>query len=216
MASPAAQISEFEAETRQRAFAKGAGLPGRVWETRTPLWIPDVTKDDNFPRAVTAARRDYGAFAFPIRLNGQILEVVEFLSHEVRQPDDAVLQMVETIGLHIAQFIANGRDLTQRKQAEESLRSSEAEFRAIFELAGSGGCQTDPATGRFVRVNPKLCEITGYSSEELLSMTFPQITFAADRQKDLEQFPRRFEVSAEYAPRNAISARMAKTRCMFR
>src|SRR6185295_9962570 len=89
----AAAVSEFEADTRRRCFAKGEGLPGRVWETGKPLWIPDVTKDTDFPRAAMAAREGlHGAIAFPIGLNGQIFEVIEFFSREVRRPDEAVLQ----------------------------------------------------------------------------------------------------------------------------
>ncbi|MDQ4001529.1 MAG: PAS domain S-box protein [Actinomycetota bacterium] len=63
-----------------------------------------------------------------------------------------------------------------------------AEHPATFELAGVGTAQADPATGRLLRVNPKLCEITGYSKEELLGMTFTQITHPEDRQKNIEGF----------------------------
>ena len=63
-----------------------------------------------------------------------------------------------------------------------------AEHPATFELAGVGTAQADPATGRLLRVNPKLCEITGYSKEELLGMTFTQITYPEDHQKNFEGF----------------------------
>jgi PAS domain S-box-containing protein len=48
--------------------------------------------------------------------------------------------------------------------------------------------QVDPTTGRFLRVNPKLCAITGYSEEELLGMTFTEITHPDDRQENFEGF----------------------------
>jgi len=173
-------LAEFETDTRKSRFTKGAGLPGRVWETGKAVWISDVSRDGNFSRAATAAKAGlHAAIAFPIRLQQEIL-VIEFFSREICEPDEATLQMAETIGSHIAQF----------KHAEDDGRSGEEEFRAMFELAGSGKCQTDPASGRFLRVNRKLCEITGYTEAELLGMTFPQITFAPDRQKDLEQFQR--------------------------
>lgn len=41
--------------------------------------------------------------------------------------------------------------------------------------------QADPASGRLVCVNSTLCEITGYSEEELLNMTLAEITHAEDR-----------------------------------
>jgi PAS domain S-box-containing protein len=82
------------------------------------------------------------------------------------------------------------RDVTERKRNEEALRESEEGYRAIFELAGVGKAQLDPDTGRFTRVNPKFCEITGYSAVELLGMTFSEITYPEDREADLARFGR--------------------------
>src|SRR5262249_19745984 len=79
-------------------------------------------------------------------------------------------------------------DVTDRKLAEQALSESEAAFRTLFDLAGVGKAQADPATGRFVRVNPKLCEITGYTAEELLGLTFADITHPDDRERDLALF----------------------------
>jgi PAS domain S-box-containing protein len=90
-------------------------------------------------------------------------------------------------------------DLTERKRSEEALRASEAEYRAIFELAGVGNAQSDPETGRLVRVNPKFCEITGYPAEELLGKTFLEITHPDDRDKDFELFQRMISGEDDYS-----------------
>ena len=60
----------------------------------------------------------------------------------------------------------------------------------MFELAGLGAAQADPATGKLLRVNPTLCRITGYSEGELLGLTFFEITHPEDREEDLEGFRR--------------------------
>ena len=57
------------------------------------------------------------------------------------------------------------RDVTQRKQAEEALRTAEANYRAIFENATIGIYQSTPQ-GRFVSVNPAMARIFGYDSPE--------------------------------------------------
>lgn len=85
-------------------------------------------------------------------------------------------------------YVKVARDDTVRKQVEESLRESEANFRSIFELAGTGKAQTDISRGRFLRVNQKLCEITGYSAGELLTMTFQELTHPEDRESTLALF----------------------------
>ena len=109
-------VEEFNQRTRSRTFAQGIGLPGRVWSSRRPVWIADVTKDANFPRAAIAAREGlHAAFCFPILLGTEVLGVLEFFSHEIQQPDARLLEMMGAIGSQIGQFI-------ERKYAEDALR----------------------------------------------------------------------------------------------
>jgi two-component system CheB/CheR fusion protein len=84
-------------------------------------------------------------------------------------------------GLHLSTL----RDITARRRAEERLRASEEQFRAMFELAGVGKVQIDPATGRFLRVNRKFCEIIGYSAEEVHGKTFLELTHPDDRESNV-------------------------------
>jgi len=83
-------------------------------------------------------------------------------------------------------FIAQIQDIDQRKNAEDALRKSENEFRALFELAGVGKLQTDLASGRLLRINQKFCWMTGYSNDELRCMSFAQITHPDDVRPDLD------------------------------
>jgi PAS domain S-box-containing protein len=58
------RIPAFEAACRRQTFTPGVGLPGRVWSSGKPAWIPDVGQDDNFPRAPVASQEGlHGAFA---------------------------------------------------------------------------------------------------------------------------------------------------------
>ena len=109
---------QFESICRDRVFEAGKGLPGRVWSTQKPVWIRDVTKDDNFPRAPFAAAEGlHGAFAFPITFKDNFLGVMEFFSPEIRQPDEQLLAMFAGIGSQIGQFM-------ERKRAEAAVESA--------------------------------------------------------------------------------------------
>ncbi len=71
-------------------------------------------------------------------------------------------------------------EITERKQAEEVLRESEARFRAIFEQAAVGVAEIEVGTGRFLTVNRFLCEMVGRTEEEMLAATFQTITHPDD------------------------------------
>lgn len=78
-------------------------------------------------------------------------------------------------------------DIEERKHAERALRESEGRFRAVFEQAAVGVTVVHTPTGRFVSVNQRMCEITGRRHEELMRMTFMEITHPDDLQGDLDQ-----------------------------
>lgn len=76
------------------------------------------------------------------------------------------------------------------REVREALVSSEAGFRAIFELPGIGMLQADPPAFRFTRVNQKFCEIAGYSAQELLTKTYIGLTHPQDRRRDMSGLAR--------------------------
>jgi PAS domain S-box-containing protein len=87
-------------------------------------------------------------------------------------------------------ILSIGSDITEHRRTEEALRESEAGFRAMFEVACIGIAQADLRTGRWLRVNRRMCEITGYSAEEMLNLRIAEITHPADRALDSELFRR--------------------------
>ena len=126
------EVPEFEAAIRESTFRPGIGLPGRVWSSREPAFIADVVHDANFPRAPIAAREMlHAAFGVPILLGGEVLGVMEFFSHEIRQPDRDLLDMMATIGSQIGQFI-------ERKRAEDALHHAQAELAHVTRVATLG------------------------------------------------------------------------------
>lgn len=75
--------------------------------------------------------------------------------------------------------------LKQRSQFANSLAASQWMLNMTFEHAASGMAHVD-SQGQFMRVNRELCRILGYDADELLRMTFQQITHPLDLAKDEE------------------------------
>ncbi len=80
------------------------------------------------------------------------------------------------------------QDITDRVQAEDNLRVSEERFRSTFEKAAVGVAHIGN-DGRWVQVNRKLCEILGYSRDEMLAgMRFQDITHPDDLERNVTLF----------------------------
>ena len=76
-------------------------------------------------------------------------------------------------------------DITDRHQAEIALENNERRFRATFENAAVGFAHVAP-DGKWLLVNSKLCEILGYSVEDLKQKTFLEITPPEDVERSKE------------------------------
>ncbi len=134
--SPSHPVSGFEEATRKAAFTSGLGLPGRVWASQKPDWIPDVAKDGNFPRAAVAEQAGlHAAFAFPIRLRGEGLGVGEFFNDEIQQPDEPLLKMMDSVGSQIGQFIERKR---LEKLKDEFVSTVSHEMRTPLSITKEG------------------------------------------------------------------------------
>lgn len=81
-------------------------------------------------------------------------------------------------------LIPEGRDISDKKQAEKALRESEQRFRATFDQAAVGIAHVD-LDGKFLRINQKFCDLVGYTQEEMLTHSLQDITHPDDLEVDL-------------------------------
>jgi diguanylate cyclase (GGDEF)-like protein/PAS domain S-box-containing protein len=71
------------------------------------------------------------------------------------------------------------RDVTERKRTEDALREARDRFRSIFDHAPIGVAMVS-LEGRYVQVNRSLCEILGYTEDQLQALTWQEITHPDD------------------------------------
>lgn len=170
------QFQEFRLLTEACKLEKGMPVAGKVFETELPVLAGSVEPTD--ARQSEAARSGLSTcYAFPIVLDRKVGAVIEiFFSGPPRLP---------------AHFIAATRNICSqlgyvlgRERAATALQRSEQWFRLTFEQAGTALAHFSP-DGHWLRVNQKMCDLLGYSREELLEKTWQSLTHPDDL--DLDQ-----------------------------
>jgi PAS domain S-box-containing protein len=153
--SIALQDGDFEVLTRRTTLVRGAGLPGRVWDTGEPAWIVDVITDPNFPRGAGAALAGLrSGFAFPVHSARGVLGAIEMFASRAHGPDDELLETMASLGSQLGQLI-------ERRRAEREVRESNERQRAILEAALDCVITIDER-GRVVEFNPAAERTFGY------------------------------------------------------
>ena len=88
----------------------------------------------------------------------------------------------DTIGV-----IATCEDITERKEAVEKIKASEAKFRGVFEESNVG-IALGSADGTVIEVNDEYLKITGYTREEFINLNYADITHPEDLAKEIPLF----------------------------
>ncbi len=139
-----------------------------------PVWQQSAQVEQLWQQVIFAAAQDqFIRFEIETNLGNSKQLTIDFAVKPVKDETGKVMLI-----------IAEGRDISDRKQAEAKLRESEERFKTAFEYAPIGIALVSP-TGRWLQINYSLCEIIGYSEEELLNTTFQAITHPDDLEIDL-------------------------------
>lgn len=184
---PGANLDRFLAQTQAMTFARGVGIPGRVWQDGRPVWIADVTGEPNFPRRAAAVDGGlHAAFAVPVvrhdatragspSAGAEVVGVVEFFSSEIREPDRDLLNMFGSLGSQFGEFL-------ERIEALEALRDSEHKMRRMIDTSIDGVISID-GEGRIVDWNPQAELVFGWSRDEAAGQDLAQMIIPADHRE---------------------------------
>ena len=103
-------FSTFREITEATDFQRGVGLPGRVFESRQPLWIADVSNDPNFPRAKHSVGIGVrAAFAFPVLAGETVTAVLEFFSRDQVEQQETWLKIAAQAGIQLGRIFERKR-----------------------------------------------------------------------------------------------------------
>ena len=118
-------IREFMASVGRRSVSVsdgGKGLVRRTFALGKPVWIPNIAADDTLQRKSLVVKAGlHGAFAFPLRAGNEVLGILEFFHADVLQPEAMLIQIAESIGSQIGQYIVR-----RKAEAEKHLAMHDA------------------------------------------------------------------------------------------
>ena len=128
------KFAEFRSVSEKSVFQMGEGLPGRIWQTGDPAWIPDVTIDPNFPRKDVCKQLSiHAAFGFPIEVRDEVVAVLEFFNEEVVPVDERLMVTMATVGIQVGQVLERKRtadELSEAKDAADEASRTKSAFLA--------------------------------------------------------------------------------------
>lgn len=159
-----ARMDAFRKQSEQLTFAMNIGLPGRVWASKQPEWVEDISRGyPHFFQSQIALELGFKAgFGVPILVGDEVLAVLVFFKISSEGKDAQFIDVFNAVGTQLGSLI-------QRKQAEELLRIAQEKYHSIVENAMEGIFQSTPSGG-YLSANPALAKLYGYDSpEELMS-----------------------------------------------
>lgn len=173
---PGFDLRDFFNISQHTQIHRGEGLAGRVWARATAIQVADISHEENFVRRteITALSLKT-AVGFPIRSKEAVIGVFTLFSLRTRHVDDDLLDMLNTVGAQIGQFIA-------RKRAEQQISDNEERYHYLFENSADLILTFAP-DGTILHLNAAWPHTLGFPRDELMKMTLLELITPEDRDR---------------------------------
>jgi PAS domain S-box-containing protein len=198
--------SQFEDASRNRTFVRGVGLPGRIWDSAVAESIPDVGSDPDFSRGEFAARAGLrSALGFPILVGQEVCGVFELLTREKREPDRSLLDMMNSIGHQVGQFVERRRAEEERAQIFDREQRARHEVEVTMDRMRQVQTVTDIALAH-LSLDELLEDLLSRVKEAMQVDTVAILLMSADGQELVAWAAKGFEEEVEHGVRIPLGA----------
>ena len=172
------RFEHFRRAVETTLVAPTHGVSGRALAERAPVTATDLAAV--LPAPLATAAREAGltaALAFPVLAGEAPVAVLEFFSTEAIAADDMLLEVVGRIGALLG-------SVHVRTRVDATLRTSEEQYRLLFEGNPNPMWISDAANGSLIAVNDATVSRFGYTRSQLLSMSVADLVTGAEIPRD--------------------------------
>ncbi len=108
---------KFRDASNKIKFKEGEGVIGLAFQTKKPVWIKDVDRDQQFKRAALAQSEGFKSIlVFPVLVGNQVVSILEFYSRESCEEGDEIVKLMGNVGVQLGRVI-------ERERASEQLKN---------------------------------------------------------------------------------------------
>ncbi|WP_072620630.1 PAS domain-containing protein [Spirulina major] len=186
---------EFRIYSGDFRFARGVGLPGRVWQLEKPQWFPDVSLDPTFVRSQLALRCGLrSGFGVPIIAEGTVVAVLVFFTMEARLRDPRLLDLINAIATQLSGMIRRKQAIDDALHSQLALQESQRQLTSLIDaLPGVFFRASAQVDWPMLYLSEGCYGITGYTSAELIASgfhSFNELIHPDDRTRILQAIRR--------------------------
>jgi PAS domain S-box-containing protein len=154
-------FQHFRKITGETRCLSGIGLPGRVLAEGEPVWSADTSEGGNSLRYKEGI--DVGlkaASAFPIKVEGSIVAVMEFFSTDTKEPVSSLFELMDHVGNQIGLNVA-------RESSRRTLAQNEQKLRSVINSSNETAVLSINGEGKLLTWNPGAEKTFGYTEDEI-------------------------------------------------